>query len=313
MATTASVALASGSRLTSAFFFSAVALGTAAALIVLRRVRDMWRKVHSVAAGFIAVAVSSLPGWAQGITAILLLATLLFAWYLFATLYLVFRDDLMISMLTGQRRANYAYEDRIVELRSRIDKITARQLLNQESIEDRVAGLVARQAELEARQILVADLSTRADRIGLPVAVREGASSLPGIMTGSTNPPPGAIALPYADPTPRKPQPLPPEPMKPEPIQPPAQPKTLQNGFEAPKMRGPMDAVVQEIERRSGRMEKAQIETLADGFITPVSVTQVGDTAWVAEGQLGHLFDPALKDKQPKLPFRIVAVPLAAP
>lgn len=59
--------------------------------------------------------------------------------------------------------------------------------------------------------------------------------------------------------------------------------------------------------------DKAQIETLADGFITPVSVTQVGDTAWVAEGQLGHLFDPALKDKQPKLPFRIVAVPLAAP
>lgn len=59
--------------------------------------------------------------------------------------------------------------------------------------------------------------------------------------------------------------------------------------------------------------DKAQIETLADGFITPVSVTQVGDTAWVAEGQLGHLFDPALKDKQPNLPFRIVAVPLAAP
>lgn len=34
----------------------------------LRRVRDMWRKVRSVAAGFIAVAVSSLPGWAQGST-----------------------------------------------------------------------------------------------------------------------------------------------------------------------------------------------------------------------------------------------------
>lgn len=34
----------------------------------LRRVRDMWRKVRSVAAGFVAVAVSSLPGWAQGNT-----------------------------------------------------------------------------------------------------------------------------------------------------------------------------------------------------------------------------------------------------
>lgn len=31
----------------------------------LRRVRDMWRKVRSVAASFIALAVSTLPGWAQ--------------------------------------------------------------------------------------------------------------------------------------------------------------------------------------------------------------------------------------------------------
>ena len=43
----------------------------------------------------------------------------------------------------------------------------------------------------------------------------------------------------------------------------------------------------------------------------PVGVTQVGDTAWVAEGQLGHLFNPTLKDQKPSLPFRIIAVPLA--
>lgn len=34
----------------------------------LRRVRDMWRKVRSVAASFIALAVSTLPGWAQNST-----------------------------------------------------------------------------------------------------------------------------------------------------------------------------------------------------------------------------------------------------
>ena len=59
--------------------------------------------------------------------------------------------------------------------------------------------------------------------------------------------------------------------------------------------------------------DAARIETLAGGFDTPVSVTRVGDTAWVAEGQLGLLFDPALKGQQPKLPFRIVAVPLGSP
>ncbi len=57
--------------------------------------------------------------------------------------------------------------------------------------------------------------------------------------------------------------------------------------------------------------DTARIETLKDGLLGPVGVTRVGDTAWVAEGQLSHLFDPALKDKKPNLPFRMVAVPLA--
>ena len=58
--------------------------------------------------------------------------------------------------------------------------------------------------------------------------------------------------------------------------------------------------------------DEARIETLKDGLAGPVSVSQVGDTAWVAEGQLTYLFDPALKGKKPNLPFRIVAVPLPA-
>ena len=54
----------------------------------------------------------------------------------------------------------------------------------------------------------------------------------------------------------------------------------------------------------------AEITTIKDGFGGPVSVTQVGSTAWVAEGQLGHLLDPELKKQPPKLPFRLHAVPL---
>ena len=56
--------------------------------------------------------------------------------------------------------------------------------------------------------------------------------------------------------------------------------------------------------------DEAKVETLKDGLAGPVSVTQVGDTAWVAEGQLKYLFDPTLKGKKPSLPFRLVAVPL---
>ena len=49
---------------------------------------------------------------------------------------------------------------------------------------------------------------------------------------------------------------------------------------------------------------------LRAGFSTPTSVTRVGSTAWVSEGQLSFFFDPARKGQSPSLPFRIYAVPL---
>jgi sugar lactone lactonase YvrE len=55
--------------------------------------------------------------------------------------------------------------------------------------------------------------------------------------------------------------------------------------------------------------DKAQIETIAEGFSGPTAAAVVGTTAWVAEGQLSHLFDPA-KNGPPRLPFHITAVPL---
>ena len=50
---------------------------------------------------------------------------------------------------------------------------------------------------------------------------------------------------------------------------------------------------------------------LRAGFRTPTSVTRVGSTAWVSEGQLSFFFDPARKGQSPSLPFRIYAVPLS--
>jgi hypothetical protein len=38
----------------------------------------------------------------------------------------------------------------------------------------------------------------------------------------------------------------------------------------------------------------------------------VGKTAWVSEGQLSYLLDPALKGQKPSLPFQISSVPLPA-
>src|SRR5882762_5294461 len=55
--------------------------------------------------------------------------------------------------------------------------------------------------------------------------------------------------------------------------------------------------------------EEAEIETIADGFMEPVSVTQVGNTAWVAEGKLSHIIGDN-KEKDPG-PFAIKPVMLS--
>ena len=67
----------------------------------------------------------------------------------------------------------------------------------------------------------------------------------------------------------------------------------------------------------SGRLDRVVIRgdafavtPIHDGFVTPTSVTRIGTTAWVSEGQLAFFFDPTKKNLSPSLPFRIYAVPL---
>ncbi len=54
----------------------------------------------------------------------------------------------------------------------------------------------------------------------------------------------------------------------------------------------------------------AVIETLKDGYAVPTGVTVIGHTAWVSEGQLSYVFDPAKKGQKPNVPFHIHSVPL---
>jgi streptogramin lyase len=56
--------------------------------------------------------------------------------------------------------------------------------------------------------------------------------------------------------------------------------------------------------------DDAVIETLKDGYAAPTGVAVVGHTAWVSEGQLSYVFDPAKKGQTPNLPFHIYSVPL---
>ena len=71
--------------------------------------------------------------------------------YLLATSYLVLRDGLIGATVTRQARMRQAYEDRISALRTEVDRITSRQLLDQKAVETKVSELLARQKLLTER------------------------------------------------------------------------------------------------------------------------------------------------------------------
>lgn len=71
--------------------------------------------------------------------------------YLLATSYLVLRDDLINATTARQARLQQAYEDRISALRSQVDRITSRQMLDQQLMETRVGELLERQTQLTRR------------------------------------------------------------------------------------------------------------------------------------------------------------------
>jgi murein DD-endopeptidase MepM/ murein hydrolase activator NlpD len=99
--------------------------------------------------------------------------------YLAATGYLVFRDDLLAASIARQARMQHAYEDRIASLRADIDRLTSRQLLNQEAFDAKMDRLLGRQAALDARQDIIAGLSQAARRVGLaPAATASPASPI---------------------------------------------------------------------------------------------------------------------------------------
>ncbi len=84
--------------------------------------------------------------------------------HLLATSYLVIRDDLMGAAAARQARTTQAYEDRISALRAQVDRITSRQLLDQQLMENKVAELLARQNTLSSRHGRLGPILERAGK-----------------------------------------------------------------------------------------------------------------------------------------------------
>ena len=77
--------------------------------------------------------------------------TLLGMWSAATATYFGFRDDVLTRLIARQAEMQYAYEDRIAELRAKVDRTTSRQLLDQEQFDQKLDQIMKRQTALESR------------------------------------------------------------------------------------------------------------------------------------------------------------------
>ncbi|MBB4954167.1 murein DD-endopeptidase MepM/ murein hydrolase activator NlpD [Agrobacterium vitis] len=118
--------------------------------------------------------------WMAGSAAALIVAGCL--GYLGATSYLVMRDSLIGASTARQARMQHEYEDRISALRAQVDRVTSRQLLDQQVVEDKLQSLLEQQMALSARSGKLGTLLDRADDAGLGQKADLGPS-----LTGKAN------------------------------------------------------------------------------------------------------------------------------
>jgi murein DD-endopeptidase MepM/ murein hydrolase activator NlpD len=72
-------------------------------------------------------------------------------WTITTATYFAFREDVLTRLIGRQAEMQFGYEDRIAELRAQVDRISSRQLLDQEQYEQKLDQILRRQSALESR------------------------------------------------------------------------------------------------------------------------------------------------------------------
>ncbi|MDY6961164.1 MAG: M23 family peptidase, partial [Pseudomonadota bacterium] len=103
--------------------------------------------------------------WMAAVT-VCLIAVLSVA-YLAATAYLFFRDDLIRVAVARQSHIQQEYEDRIAALRTQLDSVTSRHLMDQQVLQQKVEKLLEQQDALFSRHGKLGPLLERAQESGL--------------------------------------------------------------------------------------------------------------------------------------------------
>src|SRR5580698_2397189 len=118
--------------------------------------------------------------------------TTLGMWSAATATYFAFRDDVLTRLIARQAEMQYAYEDRIADLRAKIDRATSRQLLDQEQFDQKLEQIMRRQTALEARSTALGAIPD----VGVTGSIRapsRGASA-PDSSSSSATPKPSPIS-----------------------------------------------------------------------------------------------------------------------
>jgi murein DD-endopeptidase MepM/ murein hydrolase activator NlpD len=102
-------------------------------------------------------------------------------WSIVTATYFAFQDDVLARMISREAEMQFAYEDRIADMRAQVDRMTSRQLLDQEQLEQKLDQIVRRQSQLEQRTTAIGTVSDPATTgsIRSPRAAGQPAAGVP--------------------------------------------------------------------------------------------------------------------------------------
>jgi murein DD-endopeptidase MepM/ murein hydrolase activator NlpD len=112
-------------------------------------------------------------------------------WSTVTATYFAFRDDVLTRLLARQAQMQFAYEDRIADLRAQVDRVASRQLLDQEQFENRLEQIARRQSTLEQRASALSTLPDPAPTGSIRPPARTPAA--PAAVTPGATPKPSPI------------------------------------------------------------------------------------------------------------------------
>ncbi|MBI3436178.1 MAG: M23 family peptidase, partial [Proteobacteria bacterium] len=109
-------------------------------------------------------------------------------WSVVTATYFAFHDDVLTRLIARQSETQFAYEDRIAELRAQIDRVTSRQLLDQEQFERKLDSLLSRQSTLESRAASIGALADPTTTGSLPAPGRAAGAARPAAIPPKPSP-----------------------------------------------------------------------------------------------------------------------------